>query len=135
MNRRILIIFLLSGLFLTSSCFLHRKAQTDDNFIYMFVDHMPEYPGGDDAMLKFLSQNIIYPQIAKETGITGTVYSRFVVEKDGSVSDVNVLKGIGGGCDEEVVRVVKLMPKWSPGLQEGKKVRVQFNLPVKFTLE
>jgi len=101
----------------------------------MFVDHMPEYPGGDDAMLKFLSQNIIYPQIAKETGITGTVYSRFVVEKDGSVSDVNVLKGIGGGCDEEVVRVVKLMPKWSPGLQEGKKVRVQFNLPVKFTLE
>jgi periplasmic protein TonB len=63
------------------------------------------------------------------------VYARFVVEKDGSVSDVNVLKGIGGGCDEEVVRVVKLMPKWMPGTEKGKKARVQFNLPVKFTLE
>jgi protein TonB len=73
--------------------------------------------------------------MAKESGIQGTVYVTFVVEKDGSITDVRVLRGIGGGCDEEAVRVVKNSPKWSPGKQRGKPVRVQYNLPVKFILQ
>jgi protein TonB len=73
--------------------------------------------------------------MAKESGIQGRVFVTFVVERDGSVTDVRVLRGIGGGCDEEAIRVVQNMPKWSPGKQRGKSVRVQYNLPVKFTLQ
>ena len=73
-------------------------------------------------------------KIAKEKGIQGTVYVTFVVDTDGSITDVRVLRGIGGGCDEEAVRVVQLMPKWKPGYQDGKPVRVQFNMPLRFTL-
>ena len=73
--------------------------------------------------------------MAKNAGISGKVYITFVVEKDGSITDVKVLRGIGGGCDEEAVRVVQSMPRWSPGKQRGKPVRVQYNLPVRFTLQ
>jgi protein TonB len=73
--------------------------------------------------------------MAKESGIQGRVFVTFVVEKDGSVTDVRVLRGIGGGCDEEAIRVVQKMPKWKAGKQRGKPVRVQFNLPIKFTLQ
>jgi protein TonB len=72
--------------------------------------------------------------MARESSIQGTVYVTFVVERDGSVTDVRVLRGIGGGCDEEAIRVIKAMPKWNPGKQRGKPVRVQFNMPIKFTL-
>lgn len=102
--------------------------------IFTIVEQMPSYPGGDEAMFKYLSKNINYPQIAADAGITGRVYITFVIEKDGNVTDVKVLKGIGGGCDEEAIRVVKQMPKWIPGKQRGKSVKVQFNLPVNFTL-
>jgi len=73
--------------------------------------------------------------LARESGIEGTVYVTFVVEKDGSITDVRVLRGIGGGCDKEAIRVVKEMPKWDPGKQRGKPVRVQFNMPIRFTLQ
>ena len=73
--------------------------------------------------------------MARESGINGRVFVTFVVETDGRVTDIKVLRGIGGGCDEEAVRVVKNMPKWDPGKQRGKPVRVQFNLPIKFTLQ
>lgn len=103
--------------------------------IFTVVESMPEFKGGVAMMYKYLGENIEYPQIAKESGIQGRVFVTFVVEKDGSVTDVKVLRGIGGGCDEEAVRVVKSMPKWNPGKQRGKPVRVQYNLPVKFTLQ
>ena len=103
--------------------------------IFMVVESMPEYPGGEAALYAFLADNIKYPQMAKESGIQGRVFVTFVVEKDGHVTDVRVLRGIGGGCDEEAIRVVKNMPKWTPGKQRGKSVRVQYNLPVKFTLQ
>jgi len=103
--------------------------------IFQVVESPPQYPGGDAARMKFLQENIKYPQMARESGIQGTVYVTFVVEPDGSVSDVRVLRGIGGGCDEEAVRVIKMMPKWIPGKQRGKPVRVQFNMPIKFTLQ
>jgi protein TonB len=103
--------------------------------IFMVVESMPEPPGGIAAFYGYLNENIKYPQMAKESGIQGTVYVTFVVEKNGSITDVRVLRGIGGGCDEEAVRVVKNSPKWSPGKQRGKPVRVQYNLPVKFILQ
>jgi TonB family protein len=102
--------------------------------VYTVVEKQPAYPGGDEARIAFLGQNIRYPEQAKKNGVQGKVFVTFVVETDGSISNVKVLRGIGGGCDEEAVRVIKMMPKWSPGLQEGKAVRVQFNLPIKFTL-
>jgi len=75
-----------------------------------------------------------YPKKAKEQGIQGRVYITFVVEPSGSVTNIQLLRGIGGGCDEEAIRVVKLMPKWEPGTQRGQAVRVQFNMPIKFSL-
>jgi protein TonB len=103
--------------------------------IFTIVQDMPSFPGGDQAMLSYLGKNIKYPTLAKESGIQGTVYVTFVVEKDGSVSNVKVLRGIGGGCDEEAIRVVKSMPKWTPGKQRGKPVKVQYNLPCRFVLQ
>jgi protein TonB len=84
--------------------------------------------------MKYLQDNIRYPAIARESGIQGTIYITFVVERDGSITDVKVLRGIGGGCDEEAIRVVQNMPKWTPGKQRGRPVRVQFSMPIRFTL-
>ncbi|MCX6244444.1 MAG: TonB family protein [Bacteroidetes bacterium] len=103
--------------------------------IFTVVEEQPGYPGGDEARIKFLQANIKYPEEAKELGTQGKVFVTFVVEVDGSITDVRVLRGIGAGCDEEAIRVVKSMPKWVPGKQRGVPVRVQFNLPIKFTLQ
>jgi protein TonB len=101
---------------------------------YTWVPEMPSFPGGDGALFSFLTKNLKYPEEAKEIGISGKVIITFVVETDGSISDVTVARGIGPLCDEEAVRVVKSMPNWSPGKQNNIPVRVRFNLPVKFTL-
>ncbi|MEZ5083831.1 MAG: TonB family protein [Bacteroidales bacterium] len=98
------------------------------------IERMPEFPGGDEARLRFLRDSLEYPIDARLKGIQGRVYVTFVVEKDGSISEVKILKGIGYGCDEEAIRVVKSMPNWIPGIQEGKPVRVQFNMPLLFKL-
>ena len=82
----------------------------------------------------FLQKNLRYPKLAKEVGITGTVKVNFVVERDGSVSNVEIERGIGGGCDEEAIRVIKLMPKWKPGEQRNFPVRVKYSLPIHFRL-
>ena len=103
--------------------------------VFTIVEEMPSYPGGDVKMYEYLGKNIKYPQIARESGIQGRVFVNFVVEPDGSVSNVKVLRGIGGGCDEEAIRVVKSMPKWKPGKQRGKAVRVSYTLPVVFKLQ
>jgi protein TonB len=103
--------------------------------IFTIVEEMPMFPGGEAALLKYLGSNIKYPAIAKDAGIQGTVFVTFVVDEAGSVKDVRVLRSIGGGCDEEAIRVVKSMPRWSPGKQRGKSVKVQYNLPIRFTLK
>ncbi len=105
------------------------------NGVYSVVEKMPSYPGGDDARVQFMVGNIKYPETAVKNKVMGTVYVTFVIKADGSISDVKVLRGIGSGCDEEAVRVIKLMPKWNPGMEKGKPVDVQFNLPIKFTLD
>jgi periplasmic protein TonB len=110
------------------------ESEVEEQQIFMVVENSPAFPGGDAARMKFLQDNIKYPQMARESGIQGTVYVTFVVERNGSVTDVKILRGIGGGCDEEALRVVQNMPKWEPGKQRGKPVRVQFNMPIKFTL-
>lgn len=113
----------------------NEEEEIEEQQIFMVVESMPEFPGGEAALTKYLFDNIEYPQMAKESGIQGRVFVTFVVERDGNVTDVRVLRGIGGGCDEEAIRVVKGMPNWTPGKQRGKPVRVQFNLPIKFTLQ
>ena len=103
--------------------------------IFQIVEEMPSYPGGEAKLFEYIKKNMKYPQIARESGIKGRVFISFVVEPDGSVSNVKVLRGIGGGCDEEAMRVVKSMPKWKPGKQRGKAVRVSYMLPVNFQLQ
>ena len=102
--------------------------------IFQIVEEMPAFPGGEKALLEYVFKNIKYPQIARETGIQGRVFVGFVVEPDGSVSNVKILRGIGGGCDEEAMRVIKSLPKWKPGKQRGKAVRVSYQIPVVFKL-
>ena len=88
--------------------------------------------GGPNEFTKWVNERLVYPEIAKENGVQGRVTLQFTVEKDGSVTNVKVLRGIGGGCDEEAIRVVKAMPKWKPGKQHGKAVRVSYLLPINF---
>lgn len=104
---------------------------------FTVVEEMPEFPGGQADLVKFLQNNINYPQVEKEAGISGKVYVKFVVQPDGNISDVTVLKGVNGGdgLSKEAVRVVKAMPKWKPGKQNGRTVPVYFNLPISFKLQ
>lgn len=106
----------------------------EEEEIFTIVEKMPTFPGGEAELFKWLGKNIQYPTMAQDAGIQGVVFVTFVVEKDGSVTGVRVLRGIGGGCDEEAIRRVKQMPRWEPGEQRGKPVKVQYNLPVRFTL-
>ena len=103
--------------------------------IFQIVEEMPSFPGGEAELLKYVATHIKYPQIARETGIQGRVFVGFVVEPDGSISNVKLLRGIGGGCDEEAMRVIKSLPKWKPGKQRGKAVRVSYQIPVFFKLQ
>ena len=103
--------------------------------VFKFVEQMPEFPDGQAAMMKYIQSNMKYPAIAKENGIEGTVIVSFEVSKSGDIQKVQVARGIGGGCDEEAVRVVRSMPNWKPGKHNGQAVKVSFNLPIKFKLE
>ena len=110
------------------------EAELMEADVFIVVEESPQYPGGDEAWQKFLVENLTYPQAAREASIQGTVYVTFIVEKDGSITEPAVSRGIGAGCDEEVLRVVRQMPRWTPGKQRGKAVRVRVSIPVKFTL-
>jgi protein TonB len=109
--------------------------QPKEEEIFIGVEQQPEFPGGDVELRKYLKANVNYPPAASRANISGRVTIRFVVEKDGTIGGVTVLKGIGFGLDEEAIRVVKKMPKWNPGKQNGKPVRVYFTLPVVYTLQ
>jgi periplasmic protein TonB len=110
------------------------EADVEDPTPFQIVEEKPLYPGGIESLTKFLETNIKYPHVAKEAGIMGTVIVQFIIQKDGSVGEVKVVRGLGGGCNEEAVRVVSMMPKWTPGRQRGKAVRVTFHIPVIFNL-
>lgn len=102
--------------------------------IFVAVEQQPEFPGGTAALMKWLGNNVRYPQMALENGISGRVIVKFVVEKDGSVSGVTLVRGVDKDLDREAIRVVKSMPKWQPGKNNGQAVRCYFNLPVNFKL-
>ena len=115
--------------------FMTSTAQTKKNdMVFDVVEVMPQFPGGQIAMLQYLMENIKYPEQAMKKGIQGRVAVRFIVEKDGSISDVKPILSVHPLLNKEAVRVVESMPKWTPGKQNGKPVRVRYNLPVMFKL-
>ena len=103
--------------------------------IFKVVEEMPEFPGGAAKMMEFIQKNIKYPMMARESDIQGRVFVNFVVEPDGTITNVTVMRGIGGGCDEEALRVVQSMPNWKPGKQRGSAVRCSFTVPIIFKLQ
>ena len=107
----------------------------EENKVFDVVEQMPSFPGGMPALMQWLSQNIKYPVIAAENGVQGRVIVQFVVEKDGSVTDVHVAKSVDPSLDKEATRVVKAMPRWNPGKQNGSAVRVKYTVPVMFKLQ
>ncbi|HVV55611.1 MAG TPA: TonB family protein [Mucilaginibacter sp.] len=109
--------------------------EEDPNKIFTSVEKEPEFAGGIEKFYAYLQKNMHYPAIARENNVQGKVYVTFVVEKDGSLTDIKVLRGIGSGCDEEAVRVLKNSPKWTPGIQNGRSVRVQYTMPISFILQ
>ena len=125
MKKMFLIMFFMA--FVSVSAY----SQSDDE-VYIMVEKRAEFPGGQSEMLKYIQDNRQYPDEAKENDVHGKVLVSFIVERDGTLSDVKVKRGIGSGCDEEAVRVITSMPKWRPGEQGGKAVRTSLTLPVTF---
>ena len=106
------------------------EVETVQDSIYRVSDAMPEYPGGPNEMMRYIQENIKYPQSAIDNKIEGRVFVTFVVEKDGSISNAAVMRGIDKECDAEALRVVSSMPKWNPGQHKGEVVRTQFTIPI-----
>lgn len=111
-----------------------KVTEADPNQIFTSVEQVPEFPGGLAAFGKYLNKNIKYPAVARENNTQGRVIVSFVCERDGSLTDIKVVRGIGDGCDEEAVRVIKASPHWKPGIQNGRPVRVAYSVPISFTL-
>ena len=112
------------------------QEEEEEEVVFVVVESMPEFPGGQQALFKYLSENVKYPVIAQENGIQGRVICQFVVNKDGSIVDVEVVRSGGDpSLDKEAIRVIKSMPKWKPGKQRGKAVRVKYTVPVNFKLQ
>ena len=107
----------------------------EEQTVFVIVEDMPEFPGGELALRKYIAENVRYPVMAKENDIQGTVYVRFVVDKDGSVNNVEILRGADPLLDREAIRVVESLPKWKPGKQRGKAVKVSHSVPIKFALQ
>jgi protein TonB len=133
--RLLATLSVLAILFTINTTAMAQNKKTSNDKVFEKVEDMPEFPGGEQAMMKFVSENVQYPEEAKEKEISGRVLVGFIVEKDGSVNEVKIVRGIGGGCDEEAVRVVKAMPKWKPGKEKGKPVRVSYIMPIFFKLQ
>ncbi len=110
------------------------NTESNGNEVFVIVENQPEFPGGNTALMNFISENIVYPKIAQENGIQGRVITNFIIEKDGSLSDIQVVRGVDPSLDKEAVRLIAAMPKWTPGTQRGNKVRVRYLLPIVFRL-
>ena len=111
------------------------EEEEEEQVIHIRVEKMPEFPGGQDALNRFLVRNIKYPLLAQENGIQGRVVCQFVVNSDGSIVDISVVRGVEESLDKEAIRVIQSMPKWTPGRQGGKSVRVKYTLPIRFKLQ
>ena len=106
----------------------------DKNGVYQIVEEMPQFPGGEKALMEYIAKNLTYPQEARDKGVEGRVLIGMVIEKDGSVSNVKVLRGISQECDAEAVRVISSLPKWKPGKMKGEPVQVSYQIPINFKL-
>ncbi|MGQ8337795.1 energy transducer TonB [Sunxiuqinia sp. A32] len=111
------------------------EEEEEEGQIFFIVEEMPEFPGGELALRKFIANAIKYPVIAQENGIMGKVYVNFVVDKDGSVTNARIARGVDQSLDKEALRVVNNLPKWKPGKQRGKSVRVSYTVPISFVLQ
>ena len=125
---------LLLILLIPMSGFGQDSAKSFDDEFFMVVENMPEFPGGDLGLMKFIKKNIKYPKIAKDNNITGKVYVSFIVDKSGSATNVKIVRGVDENLDAEAIRVIKSLPKYKPGKQRGKAVRVMFTIPINFKL-
>lgn len=102
--------------------------------VFTVVERPPQFPGGEEKMMEYIGNKLNYPREARENGIQGRVVIQFVIDEKGRVTDAKVVKGIGYGCDEEALRVIRKMPRWKPGTQRGKKVKVRYVIPIRFVL-
>lgn len=130
--RKLSLILVFIFFALNSQNSFAQNSTTDENTIYTRVDKMPEYPGGQVALVKYLSKNIKYPAIYKKNKVNGRVLVSFVIDKNGKVTSAQIVKGLNEECDAEALRVISKMPDWIPGEKNGVKVAVQFGLPVNF---
>jgi TonB family protein len=117
-----------------ASSFLNTPRSSDGDSIYTIVEVQPEYPGGTNAMLKFLAKNMKYPASARKKGIQGRVFVGFIVGADGKIENAQIVKGVDATLDSEAERVIRLFPAWKPGTQDGKPVRVRYVIPINFLL-
>lgn len=127
--RRLLILLMLVTVYGAKGQDTTAKKET-----FQYVEQMPEYPGGTISMDAYIKQTLKYPEAAQKKGTSGKVYIKFVVDIDGTITDASVVRGISDECDEEALRVVNSMPKWKPGRQRGRPVRVVFTIPINFKL-
>lgn len=134
-KRLFMAMAVLAVMFIANTSVMAQDKQAKDDKIYDTPETMPEYPGGMEAMASFLSENIVYPEKAQEKEISGRVMVQFVIEKDGSVTEVKVMRSVDPLLDAEATRVVKAMPKWKPGTVSGKPVRVRYMLPIVFKMK
>ncbi|MEL7586740.1 MAG: energy transducer TonB [Prolixibacteraceae bacterium] len=111
------------------------EEQAEESQVFFIVEDMPEFPGGELALRKFIANAIKYPVIAQENGIQGKVYVNFVVDKDGSITNAKIARGVDPSLDKEALRVVNSLPKWKPGMQRGKPVKVSYTVPISFVLQ
>ncbi len=109
--------------------------QTEKGMVFILVEEPPEFMGGQDSLNRFIKYHLKYPAAAREAKIKGVVHLKFIVEADGHITNVEITRGLGYGCDEEALRVVNEFPKWKPGRQSGKNMRVGYFLPIRFSLE
>lgn len=121
--------------FMVTDAYLSGTPASESDAIFITVEVMPQYPGGDKAMQEFIRKELRYPAAAKDASIQGTVYVNFVVDATGEVGNIKLIRGIGGGCDEEAMKMVSKMPRWKPGRQNGKNVPVSMTIPVQFKLQ
>ncbi|WP_020606708.1 energy transducer TonB [Spirosoma spitsbergense] len=126
------VLTLLTGLLLLNATGFAQNYFVPDELVFKAVEIQPEFPGGLVALGNYMQQHVKYPLEAQKAGIKDRVYVNFIVERDGSLTDIQLLNSLGYGCDEEARRVIRAMPKWKPGKQSGRAVRVRFNMPILF---
>lgn len=128
-------LFIILSLAIFAANVSYAQTSTTDDAVYSQVDKSPQFPGGVKELYSYIGKNLKYPEAAVKANITGKVFVKMIIEKDGSINTTSIDKGIGFGCDEEVERIVKAMPKWSAGIKDGKAVRTTFVMPIMFALD